>query len=106
MVNYTLFIKKSIKEAFYKTGVGLSEACTFLETMPYALVKDTDGNKYFTKEELKNAEHIRPLPGTGSDNTSTSFGSLSETADRELPVVDTDNTEPSSECDNQRDKLA
>jgi hypothetical protein len=104
MDNYTLFIKKSVKEAFYKTGVGFSEACTFLNSVEYGLVKDSSGNKYFTKEELINAKHFRSLDSLRRDNTSTSIAAVFKTTDRELSEVDSDNTEPSTECDNQRDK--
>lgn len=102
---YTLFIKKSVKEAFYMTGVSYEAACNFLVSHKYGLVKDASGNKYFTKEELKNAKYIGSVPVARRDNTSTSFGTLSETTDRKLSFVDTDNSEQSSDSDNKRDKF-
>jgi hypothetical protein len=104
MVNYTLFIKKNVKEAFHKTGVGFSEAYTFLDSFEYGLVKDASGNKYFTKEELKNAEHIRPISESRRDNTTARIEEIFEAADRKLSIAAADNSEPSTECDSQRDK--
>jgi hypothetical protein len=105
MVNYTLFIKEAVREAFYKTGVGFSEACTFLDSFEYGLVKDASGNKYFTKEELKNAEHIRSVDLVKRDNTTTSIEAIFKAADRKLSETNSDNSESSTECDNQRDKF-
>ena len=72
MASYTLYIKKHVKEAFVKKDAGYKEALRFLEYQDYGLVKDVFGNKYFTREELENAESIRSDDRVEFDNTTTS----------------------------------
>jgi len=106
---YTLYIKEHRRMAFHKKEIALSFALDFLNNHPYGVVQDSFGNLYYTEEELKNAQSIRPNSGTEFNFSVTSGGTLPEASDRELhqstkvPERKTTNTESSTECDNQWD---
>jgi len=72
--------------------VSFTQALAWLSE-EYALVKDMDGNKYYTKEELINAKDIRPDLELGIDNHPSGGGALPEDPDRELFNFTTDHTE-------------
>jgi len=107
---YTLLIKKHVKAAFYKTTDSLPEALSFLENMPFSVVKDKDGNFYCTKEELKNATSKRQEDRVEYDFSTASRGPISQSSYREIHSTSdgsgrkTDSSESSSERDNKRSK--
>jgi len=89
---YDLYIKKHVREVVFQKDVTLDHALSFLENTIHSMVK-CGSEKYFTKEELKNAKSIRSEDRTGGDRF-TGFGvSIPEDTSRELPVFDRDNTE-------------
>ena len=51
-----------------------------------------------------NVKDIGLFPGIGENSFLSSGRKISEDTDRELSITDTDNSEPSSERDSQRDK--
>jgi hypothetical protein len=100
---YRCVAKRRILRNDYAT---LAEALLFFDQERTALVVDSENNEYYNKEDLKNAKGIGLQPGVKLDYEFTSDGQILEDSDRELSGTDTDNSESSAECDNQRDQLA
>lgn len=103
---YKLFIKENVREAYFAHDATYEVACKFLENNTHAMVKDSSGNKFYTKEELKNAKNIRRIDRPGYDNAYTSGGEVHQDSDRELfSSIDGsggtfDNSESSPDSDN------
>jgi hypothetical protein len=89
---YNLYIQQHVRKMIQERDVSYDRALQFL-SVEYALVMDSDGNKYYTKEELENAYNIRSEPGSPEYNADTSGGSVPESTDRELFKFTPDNTE-------------
>jgi hypothetical protein len=81
-------------------NVSRKQAIFVLESeRPTAFARDKLLNNY-TKEELENVESVRSEPEPKLDYEFTDDGQILENTDSELPGIDTDNSESSSECDN------
>ena len=97
---FDLFIKQNVRLAFWKKDVSYEEAMSFLEYIPFSVVKDRAGNSYYTQEELKNAKSIRSEDSVRSDKDTSAGRSVSKDSDRKLSKTHTDRTKPRSKRDN------
>ena len=92
---YNVYVKKNVRKVILRLGVTKKEA------------ENLKNNYKFPSEiiiEDLDVKDIRSFPGIGEDSFPSSGGEVSEDTDRELFVVDTDNSESGSERDSQRDK--
>jgi len=102
MVKYKAYVKANKRKLVCEIEIGLERAIDFLKETKKGIIEDDDGLQY-TLEELKDVKNIRSLPGIGASNLVTSREPVLEDSYRELFESIGDNTEPSTECDNQRD---
>jgi len=92
MASYDLYIQQHVRKMIQERDVTYNRAYIFLED-EFALVKDEDGNCYYTQEELEDAKSLGSIPSTGTDHSVTSGGPVSEGTHRELFGSLGDNTE-------------
>ena len=83
MADYQFYFKKYVREAYAGEG-DKDSALAFLGQYNFGLVKDSEGNVYNSKKELKNAKSFRSTDRVKRDSSDTGFGSLSKDSDREL----------------------
>ena len=86
MAKYNLYIKQHKRKAFYKGPVSKAEALRFLENNKYGIIEDV--------EDIRYGDFFR------FDNGTTESGEISESTDRQISAIDTDNAESSTERDN------
>jgi hypothetical protein len=89
---YSCYIQLKVRKVIAEKDVPFERACHFFNNKG-AVVSDSSGNFYKTKEELKDAQSIRPTAGIELNSSTASFGTLSEDPDRELPLFTRDTTE-------------
>jgi len=98
---YNAYVKANKRKLVCEREITLGRAIDFLVETKNGII--SDGKKEYTIEELKNVKSIRSLPGIESSDFVASREPIPEDSYRELFESVGGDSEPSTECDNQRD---
>ena len=99
-MKYDCYRRVAKRNILRLSNVSLKEALAFFDKERFGFVEDEKLKIYNNKEELLDAKSIGSKPAIKLDYEFTDDGQILENTDSELPGIDPDNSESSSERDN------
>ena len=99
-MKYDCYRRVAKRNILRLSNVPLKDALAFFDQERFGFVQDENLKEYYNKEDLKNVKSIGSKPAVRLDYEFTDDGQILENTDSELPGIDPDNSESSSERDN------